>query len=73
MVPAVLEKGADEPGVLLYYCEKQEISQEESGDFPETGSFIMRLQRNTEMLFEKESWTITGIMCREKIWMPVWK
>ena len=33
MVSAVLDKGADEPGVLLYYCERQEISRENLGIF----------------------------------------
>ena len=33
MVPAVLEKGADEPGVLLYYCESHEITRENLGIF----------------------------------------
>ena len=33
MVPAVLEKGADEPAVLLYYCQGQEISRKNLGIF----------------------------------------
>ena len=33
MVPAVLEKGADEPGVLLYYCQSQEINRKNLGIF----------------------------------------
>lgn len=33
MVPAVLEKGADEPGVLLYYCQNQEIGRKNLGIF----------------------------------------
>ena len=33
MVSAVLEKGADEPGVILYYCEGHEISRENLGIF----------------------------------------
>ena len=33
MVPAVLEKGADEPGVLLYYCQKQKINRQNLGIF----------------------------------------
>lgn len=33
MVPAVLEKGADEPAVLLHYCQGQEISRKNLGIF----------------------------------------
>ena len=33
MVPAVLEKGAEEPGVHLYYCQNQEIGRKNLGIF----------------------------------------
>ena len=33
MVPTVLAEGADEPGVLLYYCENYEINRENLGIF----------------------------------------
>ena len=45
MVPAVLEKGADEPAVLLHYCQGQEISRKNLGIF-RNWSFHRRLPMN---------------------------
>ena len=70
MVPAVLEKGADEPGVLLYYCQNQEIGRK-IWEFSRNLFSPQRLQRNTRVLSGKEFWIITEIMCREKTWIPV--
>lgn len=71
MVPAVLEKGADEPAVLLYYCQGQEISRKNLGIFQKlvlSPAFTDEYKR----LIRKRSWIIIRITCR-KIWMPVWR
>ena len=72
MVPTVLEKGADEAGVRFIIARHRIFAAQIWGFF-RSWSFHLRLQENTEMLFENGSWNITGIMYREKIWMPAWK
>lgn len=72
MVPAVLEKGADEPAVLLYYCQGQEISRKNLGIFQKL-VLSPAFTDEYKSLTGKKIGLLSGITCREKIWMPVWR
>lgn len=72
MVPTVLEKGADEAGVLLYYCQTQDICRTNLGIFQKlvlssafTGEYRDAVRKRILEYYRDH--------VQEKIWMPAWK